>query len=738
MNHTELSSELSYNVSRRVFNEEYFQAYLHKKKKQKLSKRERFLQYFRCSTVKAKSTLFSSVPILQWLPNYQVKEYILGDIVSGVSTGVMHLPQGLAYAILASVPPVFGLYTSFFPVLLYMIFGSSRHVSIGTFAVISLMISAVSVKLVPDDMFVHSLNATNNSDPFAQRDAMRVKVATATAFLSGIVQLCLGLLHFGFVIVYLSKPLVRGFTTAAATHVFVSQLKYFLGIKTKRYSGALSVIYTFLAVCKNIKEANIATIIVGAICVVVLFGVKEVNARCKDRFVAPIPVELIVVVVGTGVSAGINLVGNYQVDVVGYIPSGLRTPVLPDIDLLSKILSDSIAIALVGFSMTVSMGKIFALKHGYTVNGNQELIALGICNFIGSFFQTFPVSTSMSRSLVQESTGGNTQIAGGISACVVLLVIVSLGYLFEPLPQTVLAAIVMVNLKGIFKQVMDIPLLWRTSKHELTLWFVSFLASLLLGLDYGLMVAVGFAIFGVVFRTQSPKYRVLGQIPNTDIYWDVEAYEEVQEIPGIKIFQSNSSLYFGNIDLYVIALQEKIEINPTAILLEKKTLEKKMKQKAKLSEGKKNSFLKLRKSEKKHVTQNKVSEDHQNDEAAKEVSNMQNAEIYFASTGANMPGESLDEEQTTFVKTPSDIHSLILDFSPVNFVDSVGINGLKMMLKKYAEIGINVSISGCNGSVIADLERLEFFDSSITRSLLFHRVHDAVLYCQHKAASESL
>ncbi|XP_059843172.1 prestin [Hypanus sabinus] len=747
MDNTELSSVPSYNVSRPVFNEEAFRAYLNKKRKHSSSKKEKLLRYFRCSTTKAKSILFSFVPILLWLPNYPIKEYLFGDIISGVSTGVVQLPQGLAYAILASVPPVFGLYSSFFPVILYMIFGTSRHVSIGTFAVISLMVGAVAIKLVPDDKYVDSLNATNNSLALAERDAMRVKVATATAFLTGILQFCLGLLHFGFVVVYLSDPLVRGFTTAAAIHVFISQLKYLMGVKTKRYSGPLSVIYSFLAVCENIKDTNIAAVIVGGICIVILFGVKEVNARCKDRFMAPIPVELIVVVIGTGVSAGIDLTGNYNVDVIGCIPTGLRTPVLPDISLLPEIFADSFAIAIVGFSMTVSMGKIFALKHSYTVNGNQELIALGFCNFIGSFFQTFPIGTSMSRSLVQESTGGNTQIAGGLSACVVLLVIVAFGYLFEPLPQTVLAAIVMVNLKGIFKQVTDIPLLWRTSKHELALWSVSFLASLLLGLDYGLMVAVGFAIYGVVFRTQSAKYRILGQIPNTDIYWDVEAYEEVQEVPGIKIFQSNSSLYFGNVDLYMSALQEKIKIDPTAILMAKKNLEKKMKQKAKLAEKKKGTFLKLRKSSKEPVADDKVPENHQTEGIHRGILNTPNSVEYSASAGAtvsdandavDMLDTSHDEEQATYVKSTSDIHSLILDFSPANFVDSVGAKGLKMMLEKYEEIGINVFIAGCNGSVIADLDRLEFFDSSITRDLLFLTVHDAVLHCQYKSASESL
>ncbi|XP_038667500.1 prestin isoform X1 [Scyliorhinus canicula] len=707
-----------YNISRPVYTLESIQTNLHRREKLKSSRSAKLLQYFRCSTKKA----LSFIPILEWLPKYPVKEYILGDIISGLSTGMMQLPQSLAYALLAAVPPVFGLYSSFFPVLLYMIFGTSRHVSIGTFAVISLMVGGVAVKLAPDKMFHDSsVNTTNSSVSHEARDAMRIQVAAATAFLSGIIQFCLGLLHFGFVVVYLAEPLIRGFTTAAAVHVFVSQLKYLLGIKTKRFGGPLSAIYTFIAVCFNIKDTNVTTVIVGAICIVILLVVKKLNDRFKAKLPAPIPVELIVVIISTGVSAGMNLNENYKVDVVGYIPTGLRAPVLPDFSLLNEIFADSIAIAIVGFSMTISMAKIFSLRHGYSVNANQELIALGICNSIGSFFQTFPVTTSMSRSLVQESTGGKTEIAGGISALVVLLVIVALGFLFEPLPQTALAAIVMVNLKGILKQFQDIPFLWRISKCELALWLVAFVASFLLGLDYGLMVSVVFAMITVVYRTQSPKYRILGQIPNTDIYLDVEAYEEVQEIPGIKIFQSNAPLYFANTDMYVSALHKKTEIDPVAISLAKKKLERKMKE-AQLAEGrKKKTNLKLIKSAKGAAKHEVVSEDVPNEEIQNGVSSVPETMEH-------------DEELAVFIKSATDTHSLILDFNPVNFVDSVGAKVLKAIIKTYGEIGINVFMAGCSESVVEDLNRLDFFEKSVTRDLLFHSVHDAVLHCQNLAS----
>ncbi|KAM3832453.1 prestin isoform 2-T2 [Vipera latastei] len=662
-----------------------------------------------------KSVLYSFFPILTWLPHYPVKEYLMGDVVSGISTGVMQLPQGLAYASLAAVPPVFGLYSSFYPVFLYTFFGTSRHISIGTFAVISLMIGGVAVREVPDEWpGVTDTNSTNGTDA---RDAMRVKVAVAVTLLSGVIQLCLGLLRFGFVAIYLTEPLVRGFTTAAAVHVFTSQLKYLLGINIRRFSGPLSVLYSLIEVFSNITRTNTATLVVGLICIVLLLSGKEINDRFKKRLVVPIPLEIIVVVIGTGVSAGMNLSKTYNVDIVGNIPSGLSRPQIPDVNLIPAVFVDAIAIALVGFSMTISMAKIFALKHGYTVDGNQELIALGICNSTGSFFQTFAITCSMSRSLVQEGTGGKTQIAGTLSSIMVFLVILAIGYLFSPLPQTVLAAIVMVNLKGMFKQFADIAHFWRTSKIELAIWIVAFLASVFLGLDYGLLTSISFAVVTIVYRTQSPQYRILGQIHNTDIYCDVELYKEVKECPGIKIFQANAPLYFANSELFTSALKKKTGVDPGKILAAKKKARKRHdKELKRLDEQQKKAILKLAKDMergmKHEVLQNEVSLNGK-----------------FSAAEAT-PENVSPEEMEHFMMLGSHVHSIILDFSPVNFVDSVGAKALHSIIKEYEEIGVSVCITACNSSVMDNLTRLHFFEKAALWDLFFPSVHDAVLASQ--------
>uniref|UniRef100_H3CHQ0 Solute carrier family 26 member 5 n=1 Tax=Tetraodon nigroviridis TaxID=99883 RepID=H3CHQ0_TETNG len=511
-----------------------------------------------CSSEKAKAAALNFLPILKWLPSYPVKQYLFSDVVSGLSTGVVQLPQGLAYAMLAAVPPVYGLYSSFYPVMLYTFFGTSRHISIGTFAVISLMIGGVAVREAPDSMFyVPSANGSNSSFILNEtaRDSKRVQVACALTTLEGLIQLAFGFFRFGFVAIYLTEPLIRGFTTAASVHVCVSQLKYLLGVRTRRFSGPMSVIYSIVAVVSDIASTNVVTLIFGLVCLIFLYAIKTLNERFKKKLPIPIPGEIIVVIVSTGVSYGLSLSSDYNVDVVGKIPTGLLPPTIPEF-VTPKLVTDSFAIAIVGFSMSVSLSKIFALKHSYSVDGNQELIALGLCNFISSFFQTFAVTCSMSRSLVQESTGGKTQIAGLLSSIVVLLVVVAIGFVFESLPQTALAAIIIVNLVGMFKQFRDICALWIISKIELAIWLVAFIASVLLGLDYGLLVAIVFALMTVIYRTQSPKTAILGHIPGTGLHFDIK-YEEVVEYKGIKIFHFSSPIYFANSDLYVKTLKEK-------------------------------------------------------------------------------------------------------------------------------------------------------------------------------------
>ncbi|KAK5849347.1 hypothetical protein PBY51_008997 [Eleginops maclovinus] len=712
-------SQLMYRIERPVYDEAVIRSSLLKPRENSSTLRQRLAQHFRCSSQRAKAAVFSFLPILTWLPSYPVKEFLFSDVVSGLSTGVVQLPQGLAYAMLAAVPPVYGLYSSFYPVLLYTFFGTSRHISVGTFAVISLMIGGVVVREAPDDMFyfppVNGTNASAVLDVEA-RDARRVQVAVVLTTLVGIIQVVLGLLRFGFVAIYLTEPLVRGFTTAAAVHVVVSQLKYLLGVKTPRFSGPLSALFSIQAVFSDITSTNVSTLIMGLVCIVFLYAVKDLNERFKKKLPIPIPGEIIVVIVSTGVSYGMSLSDDYRVDVVGKIPSGLLAPAAPDFSLLPRLVTDSFAVAIVGFSMGISLAKIFALKHGYKVDGNQELIALGLCNFISSFFHTFAITCSMSRSLVQESTGGKTQIAGLLASLMVLLVVVAIGFVFQPLPQTALAAIIMVNLLGMFKQIRDIPALWRTSRIELAIWLVAFVASVLLGLDYGLLVALAFAILTVIYRTQSPKSAVLGHVPGTGLYCDVEKYEEAAEYEGIKIFHSNSSIYFANCDLYVTALKEKTGVNPEAMQAARKAQRK---QKA---NGHHHSSLKTSCTDKERgVTHEVLSYNHMAEEQG-------NGQL------GDGDSQTLSEE-AAFLHPLSDVHSIILDWTPASFIDSVGAKAVKQVIMEYAAVDVQVVIAGCSRNLLSELDSLQFFSGAMTPEMVFPTVHDAALRCQRSHPS---
>uniref|UniRef100_A0A3P8ZEC8 STAS domain-containing protein n=1 Tax=Esox lucius TaxID=8010 RepID=A0A3P8ZEC8_ESOLU len=616
----------------------------------------------RCSVPKLKRSVLGFLPVLSWLPRYSLRDNALGDLTSGISVGIMHLPQGMAYALLASVPPVFGLYTSFYPVLVYFIFGTSRHISIGTFAVISIMIGSVTEKLAPDSNFP-SLNETNGTGgvDLAARDAYRVQIAASTTVLCGLFQILLGMMRFGFVVTYLSEPLVRGYMTGAATHVVASQLKYVFGIDPARFSGPLSQVY---------------------------------------------------IIAATLISYYGDLNSQYNVSVVGEIPQGLKPPSPPDISLWGSVVGDAFAVAIVGYAINISLGKTFGLKHGYKVDSNQELVALGLSNTAGGFFQCYAVTSSLSRSLIQESTGGKTQVAGVISSVIVLVTVLQLGTLFEELPKAVLACIVFVNLKGMFRQFLDIPALWKSNKVDLMVWLVTLVCTVLLNLDIGLAASIAFSLLTVIFRSQLPRYSILGRVPGTELYLDTDTYEEVKEIPGVIIFRSSTTMYYTNAELYLDALLEKSGIDIGKLLMKKKKKDSEQKRADKKEE--KRAKIKA-KNQVKHITLCSTGSDQDSEIGSYGDNHITQA----ASTGSESEsGKSADNST----------HTIILDLSTASFVDTVTVKILKNIFRDYKEIGIDVYLAGCQVCVVEQLSIAGFFCESIPKSCLFATVHDAVLH----------
>uniref|UniRef100_A0A3Q3WXC3 STAS domain-containing protein n=1 Tax=Mola mola TaxID=94237 RepID=A0A3Q3WXC3_MOLML len=700
---------------------------------------EQVKESLRCSVPKLKHTVLRWVPVFGWLPQYNFRENAIGDLISGCSVGIMHLPQGMAYALLASLPPVFGLYTSLYPVLVYFIFGTSRHISIGTFAVISIMIGSVTERLAPDSNFV--VNGTNGTGSVntAARDEYRVQIACSLTLLTGIFQILLGVVRFGFVVTYLSEPLVRGYTTGSACHVCISQLKYLFGIRPARFTGPLSLIYTLVDICRLLPETVVPELVVSILALFVLIVVKEINACYRQKLFLPIPIELFVV--GPLLCCILSsTVDTYNISVVGEIPSGVKAPQVPDASLFSKTIGDAFAVAIVGYAINISLGKTFALKHGYKVDSNQELVALGLSNTVGSLFQCYSVTSSLSRSLVQESTGGKTQLAGVISSVIVLITVLKLGPLFENLPKAVLSTIVLVNLKGMFKQFMDVPMLWKSNKADLLVWLVTFISTILLNLDLGLAVSIGFAMLTVIFRTQLPSYSILGNIPGTDLYLDTDTYMEAKEIPGIKIFRSSTTIYYTNAEMYLEALQEKTGIEIGKLLTEKKKRDEKLKRKQEKekkkakNEAKKQNSVALYLSEKPRESpdEGQANWAYQHDMADSE-----------SDTGCDDGDDSITRESQHGVEEKRrtcglTTHSIILDISTTSFVDTVAVKTLKNIFRDFGEIDLDIYLAGCQACVVAQLEAASFFSETIPKSKLFVSVHDAVLQILHQPGHPDL
>ncbi|XP_061513214.1 prestin [Anopheles gambiae] len=505
----------------------------------------------RMRKVDAKSCCSTVFPLITWLPEYSWGKDLVRDLISGCTVAVMHIPQGIGYALLANVPPIVGIYMAFFPVLVYFLFGTSRHNSMGTFAVVSIMVG----KTV--------LAYTGTSEP-GEPPRTALEVATAVCFVVGIMQLIMCVCRLGVISFLLSDTLVSGFTTGAAIHVVTSQIKDLLGLTLPSVGSMFEIVKTYIEIFKQIVNVNWAAIIISTITIVVLvFNNEILKPRVAKRSVIPIPIELIAVIAGTLLSRYLYLQDKYSIKTIGTIPTGLPAPTLPDFSLMPSILIDSFPVAMVGYTVSVSMALIFAKKENYEIGFNQELFAMGTGNVFASFFSCFPFAASLSRSSIQYSVGGRTQIASVISCGLLAIVLLWVGPFFEPLPRCVLAGIIVVSLKGLLMQVTQLKSFWRQSWIDGMVWILTFLSVVLLAIDIGLLVGIVLSICCIFFRALKPYTCLLGNVPNTDIYLDVNRYDGLIQHAGIKIFHYCGALNFASRAAFKTTVCETLGINLT-------------------------------------------------------------------------------------------------------------------------------------------------------------------------------
>ncbi|XP_060072472.1 prestin-like [Ylistrum balloti] len=537
-----------------------------------------------CSAKCVFKQLSTFLPIIKVLRYYNFKENLLVDVLSGITIGILHIPQALAFGLLTSVKVENGLYTSVWPVILYVFFGTSAHVSMGTSAVICIVTASVVDRQAEmfKDLNPHLMtggNGTSNSTFETWEDIpefmdYKENVAINIALSAGLIMMLMGCFRLGFVTAYLSESFFSAFTSGAAVHIATSQIPALLGIKTPRFGGVFKIIYTYEAIFGKIHEMQPTTPIIAVISIVILFFVKEcINERFKHKLFIPIPVELLVVILATVLSFAIGFDEEavadedkvFHVAVVGQLTSSFPAPVFPDLTGIQNYIIDSFVIAILIFANTIAMAKICAKKHNYEIDDSQELIAYGMCNFLSAFMLCFPSAVAPPRSMVASTMNTKTTFTGVFVTILMLLVILVISALFKPLPKAALAAIIVVALKGLFVQMMDCRKFWKVNKFDFIIWFFTIFSVVFLDIDLGLGIGVVVSLVTVVFQTQFSRGYRLAVTSNEGIMVESNKYRNTREIPGVKIFRFQSNLYFANAEIFRNTLYNRT-INPRKYL----------------------------------------------------------------------------------------------------------------------------------------------------------------------------
>ena len=475
--------------------------------------------------------LKSFIPLLEWLPKYK-KEYLSGDLSAGLTVGIMLIPQGMAYAMIAGLPPVFGLYAALIPQVIYGILGTSRQLSVGPVAMDSL--------LVASGLGALSLSGIDEY----------ISMAIFLALFMGAIQFILGVVRMGFLVNFLSKPVISGFTSAAALIIGLSQLKHLLGTQIER-SNQIHIL--LLNALKTIDQTNLVALGLGIAAIVVIKALKRLHNR--------IPGALIVTVSGIVITYVFRL-DQLGLSIVQEVPSGLPSFGVPTVaqDRIGELFPIAMTLALIAFMEAISVAKAIEEKHKLNeVKPNQELIALGLSNVVGALFQSYPSTGGFSRTAVNDQAGANSTLASFISAAIVGLTLLFLTPLFYYLPNTVLAAIIMVAVFGLID--FHYPrTLWKNRKDEFALLIFTFIITLTVGIKEGILFGVLLSLLLLVYRSSSPHFAVLARVNNSPYYRNVRRFSsEVTIDPAILLFRFDGQLYFGNKDYFKSSLLEAME-----------------------------------------------------------------------------------------------------------------------------------------------------------------------------------
>jgi len=472
------------------------------------------------------------IPALEWLRNYK-REDLKGDLTAGLIVAIMLVPQGMAYAMLAGLPPVVGLYASTLPLIVYVLFGSSRQLAVGPVAMMSLLVFAGASPLAPP-----------GSEKY-------VSLVLLLSLMVGVIQFCLGLFRAGFIVNFLSHAVISGFTSAAAILILLSQLHHLFGIPS---SGGHSAMTVLKGVIQGMGGFHPATLGIGLASIVILVIFK----RKRPNFPAP----MVVVAAGTLVVYFFGL-DQSGVKIVGHVPKGLPSFSASEWSLgsLEVLFPAALTILFIGFMESISIAGWVAAREKYKIDSNRELVGLGLANVTASFFSAYPVTGGFSRTAVNYQAGAKTGLASLITAAIILLTLLFFTSFFYHLPHAVLAAIVAVAVAGLI----DV----KGARHLLDLrkmdgWttILTFVATLVLGSEKGIMAGVAFSLFVFIWRSSHPHTAELGYLEGEDVFRNVRRFPEAKLYPEALILRVDASLYFANMAFLEDFLRRRIVEKP--------------------------------------------------------------------------------------------------------------------------------------------------------------------------------
>uniref|UniRef100_A0A1I8AKX6 STAS domain-containing protein n=1 Tax=Steinernema glaseri TaxID=37863 RepID=A0A1I8AKX6_9BILA len=451
--------------------------------------------------------IISLFPILHWLPRYNFQQSFFGDLSGGLTMAVFALPQGIAMAAVTGVDPVYGLYTAIFPTFFYIIFGNSKHHSLGGLAILSLMTKSAidQVTMAQARPFNHTMvyrNLTdieNVTDIVSTEDVLFVNtsfdsdtnetiqaitmerwtdgyrpvkpihVATTILFLSGVIQILMAIFKLDFFACYFCEHVMSGFVVGGCVHVFFAQVQHILGIQIQQQTGAGYLYYTIKELISHIHETKPQTLAMSICSMAFLIFGKEFLAPWLSRvFIYPVPFEFILVVLSITATRFADLSTRHSIGVVGYIPTEFPPPALPRFDLIPSIFLNTLSISVFAMVIHLTVARIVERRYEYKISNTMELYSLGFVEVFSSFFPVFPVTSGSARSILGAAFKGSTQITSLFSALALLAVIFYIAPTLEYLPKCVLASMVVVSLKAMFDKLMELRQLWPMFKTDLS------------------------------------------------------------------------------------------------------------------------------------------------------------------------------------------------------------------------------------------------------------------------------